>query len=519
MLPRPDFKDPVGILLGATKRICTKPPAIIHSVLEDYAKFCRAESRRLFKPVDSPEFDAFEFWLNGLDFSEARKQELRESWELWIERKDIRIASRVGSFVKDEMYESFKPLRWINARDDQAKVVLGPFFQKITDVFAQHPSVIKTEPVPERPKILMDLFGAYDVRISANDYTSFEAHFVTELMVIELEFYEYMFSHYPDFHDVMKFLDVICGGLNGISYNILKMKDWGSVFVRAKRCSGEMNTSLGNTFHNLMQINFQAHRKNATVVSVVEGDDSLAAYDPPERTPTAKDFEETGWHAKVVDFTTPGDASFCGNVYDCEDLIVVKDPIQVISTLGWVGKRYLGAKDSTLLSILKCKVLSMAHQYGRNPVIWALAGRLLYLLRDVNVKKSYINSLSAYEREQYRGHMLSPLIVSEPPIGTRLLVERLYGICLDDQYYLEEMFSSVNLAPVEIPDYLVPEAWSRCSRDYVFDNLIDDVTPHQGFEPLWHQELIRVWGEAGLSKDLERWIRQYRRNGGTFYTQ
>jgi len=473
---------------------------------EEFRNFVREEIKKIFTPIVDEDFDPFEEWLQDLIISQARKDEIRKSYEHYLETGDLTGAVRIGSFLKDEPVDEYKAPRWINARDDAAKAVLGPFFQRITDQFAQLPEVIKTVPVEDRPSFLDELFGSFDVLVSSKDFTSFEAHFLAWIMEIEAECYEYVFGNYSQYHHVIKFMNYICGSYISGSYklNALSMKRWGSLLVRAKRMSGEMNTSLGNTLMNLMVIRFIAWKKKASVKCIVEGDDSLSRWFPPEATPTIEEYAQLGWRVKDVRFQRPGDASFCGNVYDCEDLEVVKDPMYILVSLGWLNRKWNGCKEKVRMQLLKAKVMSMAHQYGRCPIVWAASKRLLELTADIKIKKKLLyNFYDQYWLTEGLRHNSTAPKVSAPGMNSRLLVERMYSISLRDQVEIEEKLLVMPIGAFEMPDYLLKKDWRETAENFTGDiwNLPPEPT---GNRPYWLQEMRRVYEEA--SEDL---IEQY----------
>jgi len=371
----------------------------------------------------------------------------------------LKMWASVEAFIKDEFYFEPKMTRWINARNDRVKAWFGPLVDMAMKVFASSPHLIKTVPVSDRAKYIHDWFYAEGRTYGATDFTSFEAHFKDWLMEIEGLFIEYLLQKHPMVRLLKVFYDKVLSG-----QNVSSMRNFGCFIFWALRCSGEMNTSFGNTFHNLMTILFCLEENEAVDSgTLVEGDDSIFFCEPSSAFPRMEQFQRFGWEVKMEKFINLGDASFCGNVYDPDDMIVVTDPRKVMLTLGWTSRKYLGAKRSFLEGLLRSKVLSMAHQYGRNPIIWKLSQKLLFLTGSVKIRKSIIFGMEAYHRENFRRYESTEPLVSEPPMATRLLVERLYGISLDQQFAIEReidditslgtWFPSVDIFTQEQHDY------------------------------------------------------------------
>lgn len=494
VLPRPDPNDIESVLLGAIKRFGFQPPEVTEEDQKLYREFCNETFRKEFVPFERGTFMSFEDWLIQYDASQGRKGELTAAYLQFCEKYGRRPHSdvlRIGSFIKDEPYVQEKPLRWINARDDLAKTFFGPPFQMIGDELANSPWLIKKIPVADRAKFLMELFSGNGVGVDGTDYVSFEAHFVEWKMRVELDFYEYMLQNWDDF----KLFTEFYGYLSGESgRNVCYMRGFGYLMLVATRMSGEMNTSLGNTFHNMMMIRFLAHIKGASVRGVVEGDDGNAAYYPEEAAPTEEDFARFGWKIKLTKYNNVGDASFCGNVFEPSSGVVVTDPIEVLLKLGWVGRRHIGAGHKYLMGILRCKVLSAAHQYGRNPIIWAAVTRLLELTEGVKIPKSYVDSMDQHHRLSVRRYIETLPIIARPCDADRFLVERLYGISYSEQIHLEKKLLEMDLGPFELPLYLIPEAWQMACR-YLVSSTDCFRMPDFDKRVEWQREMERICEE------------------------
>ena len=94
--------------------------------------------------------------------------------------------------------------------------------------------------------------------------------------------------------------------------------------IEARRMSGEMNTSLGNGFSNLMFMAFVCEKLGLNCNGVVEGDDGLFAFNG--NTPSASDFTKYGFNIKLDVHSEISTASFCGNVFDPEDRQIMTCP-------------------------------------------------------------------------------------------------------------------------------------------------------------------------------------------------
>lgn len=442
-------KDRAMNALGTAKRVGTKTYKVSAADKKLYRDYVIEHILPMFDPIEPGEHLKFDEWLEGIDFNQLQKQVLSEAkeevnmsgihfdnpqWLQWF--KELK------GFVKDEFYPCYKANRWINARGPRVKTFFGPLAQDVMDVFKQRPEVIKTVPVAKRAEVIYEALHRPGAVYHNSDYTSYESHFEKWLMEIEGLLYYHILRNHPRIKLLEKFFDTVIGGLN-----CSQMRGFGSFLFLALRCSGEMNTSLGNTFHNFCKSKFLTwlNDPEAEIVGFVEGDDGLYRVTPESAAPTAADYARFGWIIKVAIFENIGDASFCGNVFEIPDFIVVTDPREVMLKLGWTPRRYLGASDKFLMSLLRSKALSLAASYGQNPILWALAKRLLELTEGVKVRKSIAEQMSWYDRLEYREALANGVSVRPPPLATRNMVERLYGIPVDLQLQIESELLTVGL--------------------------------------------------------------------------
>jgi len=369
---------------------------------------------------------------------------------LWVQagetiKKDSR---RVKTFVKDEFYSEFKHPRMINSRDDLYKIAVGPIFKLIEKEVFSLDWFIKKIPINQRPDYIYQRVYRAQQKYIATDYTAYESHFTKEIMeACEFELYRYMVDLLPEKHQFMQLLsalkskNLICG--NFFNYT-----------VDATRMSGEMNTSLGNGFSNLMFMLFACSEVGAfNVTGVVEGDDGLFVMDGPR--PTSETFKNMGLTIKLEVCESISTASFCGLIFDEEDLINISNPIEDLQTFGWSDKKYSNAGSNKLKGLLRSKSLSMLYQYQNAPIYQALARYGIRMTEGVRaISSSHYNT---YERDViqeaycfYNKH--SHIAHKAVPIRTRLLMEREFGISVETQLRIERYLDSLtDIQPLVIP--------------------------------------------------------------------
>jgi hypothetical protein len=379
--------------------------------------------------------------------------------------------------MKDEHYVDYKHARGIYARDEAAKITFGPWFKAIEDVLYAEPEFIKHVPVKDRAKYIMEKLYIDGGSYVATDYSSFEAHFSKEIMQnCEFLLYEHMLGTVDGGTEVLKLMEEVLQGENII------VNKYVSARITARRMSGEMNTSLGNGFSNLMFMGYVCEQLGLKVRGVVEGDDGLFAFFG--RRPHSADFAQYGFKIKLDCYEDLSIAGFCGNIFDIQDQTIITDPYKVLSLFGWTTTRYRSAKNSKLMSLLRCKSLSLAHQYPGCPIISALAQYGLRATKSFDVR-GVINArgIDLYTREKYQeafkwfnscSHKDKVLRV-EPGIQTRLLFEETYKISVEEQRTIEAYLDNLNsIAPLKIDQITeqCPPSWRNYFERYTLPKSI-----------------------------------------------
>jgi len=467
-LPHCDPHCPKTTKAGVQKRFVAKQKTPDPALLKEFQQFVRNWVKTNLTPL-APDVDcSVDEWLSKTHYSEGRKKELRECYAKMTNIWDPHMKYFwLKCFMKDECYPEFKHARGINSRSDEFKCTVGPIFKLIEEVVYKNPHFIKHVPVADRPEYIMNMLYKEGCWYLASDYKSFEAQFSKEIMeACEFELYDWMTQYLPCYKEFMSLCRRVLGGKNRCKYKNF------TVEVDATRMSGEMCTSLGNGFSNLMFMLFICEKKGCTDVAiVVEGDDGAATGkgDPP----TSEDFAKLGLTIVIDMHQSISTMSFCGIIFDEVDRKNVTNPCEVLAGFGWCGNRYKGAKQSKLNVLLRAKALSYAHQYPGCPVIGSLAQYGLRCTRGTSInhyaKKS--NAVGYWEREQLLAAMKDEKKISfiAPSMRTRLLVEEKFGITVSHQIEIEEYLDSLDtVQPLKIPgfDSIAHPSWAEYFDEY-----------------------------------------------------
>lgn len=469
--PHPDMRDPSTALDGALYRIGLDIPGYEDrkpEFLEFVEKWCQDNLTPLDPSTCSLDF---EDWLAKTHYNEKRKEELRQTNDSIRDPFDKR-NFRVNSFIKDEFYPEYKHARTINSRADEFKCLIGPLFYAISEEVFSQPDFIKKIPIHERPEYMHNRLYRAGGEANDTDYSSFEAHFKENFMLdCEFVMYQYMIKNLPNKEYYMKLLVTGLLGENNLFFH------WFLFQLLQVRQSGEMNTSLGNSFANLMTIKYVCSKYPAckSAISVVEGDDSLTVV--TGKMPPVEVFKQFGLRIKIGTHKDLCRASFCGMVFDEDERTNVTDPREVLATFGWTSARYMRSKKSVQMTLLRCKALSLAYQYPSCPILSALAKRVLFLTRS-HETENFVNKQGKFLYNQYDIEIMKmaelrnkqkKLIFADPGPKTRNLVEELYGITVAQQLEIENYFDSMmEIGPLDHQTILdiMPSEWKLFYEKY-----------------------------------------------------
>lgn len=441
----PDDKNVATVKSAFMKRIVRDTPVVNYAVLERFRRFVGGflESHvRHVRPL------GFEEWLLTTSYNEQRKQQLRDAHDHWCGgRPDRKTCKKIKSFMKTESYPEYKYPRVINSRVDDFKAFSGPYFKAIEDEIFSLPWFVKHIPIPDRAAAVRRLRKS-GMRYYATDFTSFECGFSAPFMrACECQMYEWCIQD-----EDMKFIcDVICG------QNEMSTRTGVRATITARRMSGDMCTSLGNGFSNLMLQMFIVHEQGCHYDGLVEGDDGLFS---TEAVLTEEQFADLGFIIKIDEVDDPCHASFCGLIFS-ESGQIIRDPRRFLQTFGWTHS-FLGARKKIMNELLRAKALSAVYETPQCPIVGALARKALLLTEGCEPR---------FEYDGYHDLFLKEILNQEiatfkPSDDTRCLFEQLYGVSVVDQVKLEK---EINLGQLSnIPNVLVPTRDQYdCSAKYV----------------------------------------------------
>lgn len=478
----PDTTNTQGAKMGVMKRIATRMPDIDIDLFVEFRDFGREFMIRNMQSciltVDT-DLDV-STWLELTNYCRSRKTELLKLSETrrFATSKDFDI----DCHIKFESYVEAKQFRGIYSRKDFFKTIYGPLIMAIGKLFFKLKWFVKHLDTDAKIERMLRLFGGPFRKLFTNDFSAFESTFVKLLMVIEVEFILFCCQCLPQFYLYMYILMQTKFG-----YNKMRFREF-VVWLVAKRYSGEMDTSLCNSFVNLLFICFLLFKAGHDwsffedhFPPQIEGDDSIGVYVYP-LDPTL--LRRLGANAKFEFFDSINDASFCGMIFADGESCVLRDPISYLLDFGYANYRYLNSSERVLDLLLRAKSLSLLYTYYGCPILRELALYGLRVTRQIAFRSTLLRYLKLDDADEWhRGKYLSMLSSNfskqlewAVTDSARHMVFLRYGISFDDQITIEKYICSLTTKTILSHDLILDLAGSDRS-DYYANHCIRHFVP------------------------------------------
>lgn len=447
------------------KRLAGKRPPINNLFLTTIESITKEFLTTNFKPLPYIENDMdkyFKKWLeDNKTYVEGRKKQLRLAYYLLSTRNHpYRLTNKdytCKSFIKRELYEEAKNARIINSRTDSFKVMVGPFIHYLERImypkqydFRGQKSHFFAKGISPRdlPSNIMRL-NKYPFFLET-DYSSFEGSFdPCYVDVVECELWRYMFKNNPIILSAIMntYLDHDKNGRLQPRIQNLE-SDMYHAKVRGARMSGEMWTSLGNGFSNLMNMITICTLKGIKFDGMVEGDDGL--FGLTANTIDQHDFESLGFSIKMKYAKQLLDTDFCGNYINTETENVILPPEQIVR-LAWTHSSvYFKQSHQKKLALLRMKVMS-TYVMGKNtPILGPLCYKIMHLIGPGDMLHEV--SSKWYDQlilENIKNSEFDQVSIKD---SDRQYYNYRFGITISDQISLEKIIAHAkNLKELYLP--------------------------------------------------------------------
>jgi len=449
-----DPHDPTNLITGFLKRLAPIMPEAQPQDLKKMSGIVMKWLEHHHQPLPFIPLceDYLEQWLLTTSYNINRKEQLRKAFSYSVHRgfyfADLTNWDyRCKSFVKREFYEVAKFLRFINSRTDKFKSIVGPYIHAIEKRIFTSKHFVKGTDITTLPSKLIRL-EKYK-HILETDYSSYEAGFSPEYTdAVECNLWRYFLKNNPLILDIVMRTYYTHKG----SKLIPRVEKIRSYEYRAKvvgtRMSGEMWTSLANSFSNYMNIKYLARKHHIKWDGFIEGDDGIFGLD--DNTIDKKDYEDLGFNIKMKYEPSLLNTSFCGNIFDPIELKFLVPPEQICRLFWTCSSQYLTARRTKLNELLRMKAMSLFCLGKDTPIVSPLCLKILEIIGPGGLVQETGN-------KWWEDHMLSiihdtkfkPVKISDK---SRLLYQHLFGISLTLQNLIEEQISKMkSLEDVSIP--------------------------------------------------------------------
>jgi len=367
-------------------------------------------------------------------------------------------------FPKTERYPSYKHLRGIHACSLDEKVFCGAAVKTVEhDVFEQlSENFLKGVPTHMKARLLRERMEVVGGVYLGLDVTSWESSITPDIAeACELQLFRYMIGHLAP--EVVSYIAEETHSIHKIQYRDFTLK------VRGGRMSGDLWTSLGNGFTNLMIVKYVCSKLGYDPVGVVEGDDGLFRCDGP--VPTKEMFARLGFDSKIEVFNDIGVAGFCKMKFDADD-VQVTDFAERLVKFGWTCSVNAGSRRRA--DLLYTKALSLKAEYPHCPILGPFADYIIRVVASDGRRHKLVfdedPGWTAHKIENAARWLDEPASVS---LSTRLFYAELYGVSVIEQLSIEESFrTAINIQPINHPIVLehMQLLWSDCYDRFVSED-------------------------------------------------
>lgn len=462
-MPYPDIYDSNFSRMGCQQRFASEVAPVSKKLLEEFRQFVRWALRTYFVPLSEEELLDFDKWIESTTYNDSRKAELRRVRENFTRMCEKYYTCK--SFSKAESYPDVKYPRAINSRTDQFKIFTGPVFKSIEQKVYNNTYFIKHIPVASRPAYILNNVKRMNSIFAATDHSKFEAHITSSLMkVCEFQLYSYMTVNLSIHDEFMEHVVKALAGKNECRFKGFTIK------VPGSRMSGDMCTSLGNGFTNLMSMLFLTYKKAGYLPDgVVEGDDGLFGFVEEADIPTSLEYKSLGFDIKCQKFSDVGEAGFCGMYFKEGILENIADISKNLCKFGWTDSHLMFSRGKVMEQLLRAKSFSLAYELPYCPVLRSLADYGLRVTHGVSPRfGDRFNKLTFWEKQIFRDiDPECPRLRTPIPIQQYELVEKLFGWSISEQKAVEKYLDGLTqIQPLDHPVILskMNKIWVDCEK-------------------------------------------------------
>lgn len=360
------------------------------------------------------------------------------------------------SFIKREFYSEVKSARIINSRSDEFKALCGAHIKRIENVVTHTKHFIKTITLDERVKRMTEIVQKYQY-VFETDYSSFEGTQSQEFhQACEGQLFKHMLSNNPEVWRIIG--PIFDKEFREVCISIPSKRNERMSF-KGSRMSGDLWTSLGNGFSNMMVFLFSLHRltRKLRLTQAIdadwlcEGDDGYFAANYDFSAIFQDTAEKLGLRMKVDHGEELNDVSFCSTCVGPGG-IAVPNFWRILEKFGYVFDdtiimRYSDKPTRAELNLLWAKNLSLNATSQGVPILQPLTIQLAKIIKPRTLRRKFF---TYWEIEKYD---ILEWTIRETPITMEMrtfFAER-FGVSVDKQLQVESFIRTMNTVRFVLP--------------------------------------------------------------------
>lgn len=439
----PSISDPSNMVAACMHRFGCDMPEPKLDVMRDFVQYSRVFILRYVKHLADDDIKPFDAWLDGVGYSAARRDSLRNLRKNMIELSSKCLVAK--GFIKFESYKCPKNPRAILSYSDDSKVLLGPLINamdKCQFKSLSHLFVKGTDPA-DWPKRLRDTFGTMPV--NCTDFTSFEAHHRGDFAYIIYFWMAHILRNVSGASVWRAMIKALVLGRNEIVFKHIRVE------VDRRLMSGALWTSSANGMLNMLIMSYLTlkvkfpllctsalvEKASTDFRGLFEGDDGITEFVPIPQSL----IDSLGLKLKLERQSCFEEAGFCSIYCDGRSLATVRDPKKTLQNFFMLPAEYQNSKRSKVLSYFRAKALSLKYLYPNAPIVGPMMDWVLRRTKsfDPNAALDHIDLwhkntlLFALKSNKHK----SPAVVD---VTSRQMVEKIFGISYARQLTLEDSF-------------------------------------------------------------------------------
>lgn len=429
---------------------------------------------------DTPlDFSTPEEVIDSRPYPTHRKQQLHEAGILVAWQVANTRYWRNESFIKGEAYPEIKAPRSINARDDGYKASTIHYWQAANDRLFHYLDPVRggfpKHLCPQDQYAYVEQITARYPMIYTADISRFES-ICTKPIMLACETTLYKRMGIPE--EVYMPL---------IENQVLKMRHAkGYLNGDTARMSGDMATSLGNSFTNWCIFRTVCRMHGVNVAGVVEGDDAIWGADAEI---DADWFLPYGIRIELTQHVTPGHGGYCSR-YVSSTGVYLLSPWRILKH-PWSVSAPVHCNEGLLSELWQAKNLSLAYECPSSPIAWALIKRFAGTgrIRTDLHKVERLQTLGVPHRvEGCWTYLTGKVPTSEKPTSTvRHEYAQLFDLSPQAQVRIEDDILAGNLNNAELYFWLAQKFPDAITTWHFFTQSINAPSNHK--HPTSHRKI------------------------------